>query len=73
MDIVSPFKEGIDAIKEAGGEGFRLCYQCGLCDTLCPWNRVRTYGICKSTPSSFRFGFALRVGTVFSTVPAEWK
>jgi len=43
LEIVSPFKEGIDAIKETGGETFRLCYQCGLCDTVCPWNRVRVF------------------------------
>ncbi|MFC1974265.1 (Fe-S)-binding protein [Chloroflexota bacterium] len=44
-EIVAPFKEGIDAIKEEGGETFKLCYQCGLCDTVCPWNRVRTFSI----------------------------
>lgn len=45
MEIVSPFKEAIDAIKEAGGEAFKFCYQCGLCDTVCPWNRVRNFSI----------------------------
>jgi Fe-S oxidoreductase len=45
LEIVAPFKEGIDAIKGAGGEAFKLCYQCGLCDTVCPWNRVRTFSI----------------------------
>ncbi|MBA7602283.1 putative iron-sulfur-binding oxidoreductase FadF [subsurface metagenome] len=45
MEIVAPFKEAIDAIKETGGEAFKLCYQCGLCDTVCPWNRVRTFSI----------------------------
>ena len=47
MEIVAPFKEAIDAIKETGGEAFKLCYQCGLCDTVCPWNRVRTFSIRK--------------------------
>jgi Fe-S oxidoreductase len=47
MEIVAPFKEAIDAIKEAGGEAFKLCYQCGLCDTVCPWNRVRTFSMRK--------------------------
>src|SRR3972149_9822344 len=45
MDIVSPDKEAIGLIKEAGGEAFKFCYQCGLCDTVCPWNRVRTFSI----------------------------
>ena len=45
MEIVAPFKEAIDAIKETGGEAFKLCYQCGLCDTVCPWNRVRTFSM----------------------------
>ena len=45
VEIVAPFKEGIDAIKETGGEAFKLCYQCGLCDTVCPWNRVRTFSM----------------------------
>ena len=45
MEIVAPFKDAIDAIKETGGEAFKLCYQCGLCDTVCPWNRVRTFSM----------------------------
>ena len=45
MEIVAPFPEAIDAIKEAGGEAFKLCYQCGLCDTVCPWNRVRNFSM----------------------------
>jgi len=45
MDIVSPDKEAIGLIKEAGGEAFKFCYQCGLCDTVCPWNRVRKFSI----------------------------
>jgi Fe-S oxidoreductase len=45
METVAPFKEAIDAIKEAGGEAFKLCYQCGLCDTVCPWNRVRNFSM----------------------------
>ena len=45
MEIVAPYKEAIDAIKESGGEAFKYCYQCGLCDTVCPWNRVRNFSI----------------------------
>ena len=29
-------------IKIAGGDAFRLCFQCGLCTASCPWNNVRT-------------------------------
>ena len=47
METVAPFTEVIDEIKEAGGEAFRLCFQCGLCDTVCPWNRVRQFSIRK--------------------------
>ena len=47
METVAPLKEIIDVIKESGGDGFKLCYQCGLCDTVCPWNRVRTFSMRK--------------------------
>lgn len=47
METVAPFKEVIDEIKAAGGEAFRFCFQCGLCDTVCPWNRVRDFSIRK--------------------------
>ncbi len=47
MENVADFKEIIDVIQENGGEAFKLCYQCGLCDTVCPWNRVRTFSIRK--------------------------
>jgi Fe-S oxidoreductase len=42
---LAPFKDVIDGIKETGGEAFKLCYQCGLCDTACPWNRVRNFPV----------------------------
>jgi len=47
METAAPFREIIDVIKERGGEAFKLCYQCGLCDTVCPWNRVRTFSMRK--------------------------
>jgi Fe-S oxidoreductase len=40
---LGPFKVVIDGIKEAGGDADKLCYQCGKCDTVCPWNRVRKF------------------------------
>jgi len=45
VETVAPFKEVIDEIKEAGGEIFKLCFQCGLCDAVCPWNRVRDFSM----------------------------
>ena len=47
MDTVAPFKEVIEEIKKAGGEASKYCFQCGLCDTVCPWNRVRQFSIRK--------------------------
>jgi Fe-S oxidoreductase len=47
VETVAPYKEIIDVIKERGGEAFKLCYQCGLCDVVCPWNRVRTFSMRK--------------------------
>ena len=47
METVAPIQEIIEVIKESGGDAFKLCYQCGLCDTVCPWNRVRTFSMRK--------------------------
>ncbi len=47
METVAPFKEVIDEIKAAGGSIFRFCYQCGKCDSVCPWNRVRQFSMRK--------------------------
>lgn len=47
METVTPLKEIIDVIKETGGEAFKLCYQCGMCDTVCPWNKVRPFSMRK--------------------------
>jgi Fe-S oxidoreductase len=43
MEVVTPIKEASDAIKEAGGGIFDLCFQCDLCTVSCPWNMVRTF------------------------------
>lgn len=40
---IAPFKVVIDGIKEAGGEANKFCYQCGKCETVCPWNQVRRF------------------------------
>jgi len=47
VETVADYKEIIDAIKLNGGDAFKLCYQCGLCDVVCPWNRVRTFSMRK--------------------------
>ncbi len=47
MDTVTPYKEIIDVIKSSGGDAFKRCFQCGLCDAVCPWNRVRTFSMRK--------------------------
>ncbi len=47
MENVSDYREIVDAVKILGGEASKLCYQCGLCDTVCPWNRVRNFSMRK--------------------------
>ncbi len=45
MENLADYKEIVDVIKANGGEAFKLCYQCGICDTVCPWNRVRDFSM----------------------------
>jgi len=47
MEIIplAPFKEIVDEVKAYGGDTVKLCYQCGICDTVCPWNRVTTFSM----------------------------
>ena len=53
VETVAPFTEVIDEIKKAFATGLKtratygLCYQCGKCDVVCPWNRVRTFSMRK--------------------------
>jgi Fe-S oxidoreductase len=47
VETLAPFKEVIDEIKEKGGDAVKFCYQCGKCDTVCPWNRVRKFSMRK--------------------------
>jgi Fe-S oxidoreductase len=57
MEAVAPIKEVSDLIRNAGGDAFRLCFQCGLCTVSCPWNHVRSFSphqmICQA-----KFGLA---------------
>lgn len=47
METVTPFTEVIEEIQEVGGDPAKYCFQCGKCDTVCPWNRVRQFSIRK--------------------------
>lgn len=47
METVTPYKEIIEVIKASGGHNFKRCFQCGLCDTVCPWNKVRQFSMRK--------------------------
>jgi len=47
VENLADYKEIIDVIKENGGDAFKRCFQCGLCDTVCPWNRVRQFSMRK--------------------------
>lgn len=47
LETVAPIAEIVEEIKQAGGKAYRYCYQCGKCDVVCPWNRVRDFSIRK--------------------------
>jgi len=47
VEIVTPFKEIIEEVKSIGGDLAKFCFQCGICDTVCPWNKVRNFSIRK--------------------------
>ena len=47
MENIADYKEIVDVIKANGGDLFKRCFQCGLCDVVCPWNRVRTFSMRK--------------------------
>ena len=57
MEIIplEPFKMVVDGIKESGGDADKFCYQCGRCDTVCPWNNVRNFYVRKLINQS-KFG-----------------
>jgi Fe-S oxidoreductase len=44
VETVAPYKDIIEIIKDKGGDTFKYCYQCGLCDVVCPWNKMLSTG-----------------------------
>ncbi|MCR4420196.1 MAG: (Fe-S)-binding protein [Clostridia bacterium] len=57
METVAPFKEAIQEIKESGGDVVKYCYECGKCDTICPWNKVTNFSVRRLMRES-NFGLA---------------
>jgi heterodisulfide reductase subunit C len=47
VETVVPFKEVVDEVKSSGGDAVKFCYQCGKCDVVCPWNKVRNFSMRK--------------------------
>jgi len=47
VDTVAPLREISDLVRANGGASFQYCYQCGICDVVCPWNRVRPFSMRK--------------------------
>ncbi|HIC86609.1 MAG TPA: (Fe-S)-binding protein [Desulfobacterales bacterium] len=56
MENLADYKEIVELIKEQGGDLFKRCFQCGLCDTVCPWNKVTTFSMRKIVRQAV-FGF----------------
>jgi Fe-S oxidoreductase len=49
MEILplAEFKEIIGEVKDHGGDAVKLCCECGMCDAVCPWNRVAAFSMRK--------------------------
>jgi len=47
VENLADYQEIVEVIKASGGDLFKRCFQCGLCDTVCPWNRVREFSMRK--------------------------
>ncbi|HIE17361.1 MAG TPA: (Fe-S)-binding protein [Dehalococcoidia bacterium] len=47
MQVIAPMKETTDILVEEGGDILKMCYQCGLCTGVCPWNQLTTFELRK--------------------------
>ena len=47
MENLSDYREIVDVIQECGGDPIKRCFQCGLCDAVCPWSRVMQFSMRK--------------------------
>lgn len=56
MEALVPYREIVEEIKAKGGDAFKLCYQCGLCDAVCPWNEFTAFSMRRLLRES-AFGF----------------
>ncbi len=56
METEAPIREVIEEIKGYGGDAVKYCYQCGKCDTVCPWNKVTKFSMRKLIREA-TFGF----------------
>jgi len=45
MSQIVPFVEVTDMLIEYGGTDLNLCFQCGTCTGVCPWNLVRDFNV----------------------------
>jgi len=45
VENLADYQEIVDLIRANGGEAFKRCFQCGLCDAVCPWNRFRAFSM----------------------------
>jgi len=45
VENLADYKEIVEVLNEQGADASKYCYQCGMCDTVCPWNRVRNFSM----------------------------
>jgi len=58
---ITPFLDIPDVLVESGGEGLDMCFQCGTCTALCPWNLVTALNV-RQIVRSAQLGFELPDG-----------
>jgi len=69
----NPYKEAVDVTKEMGGDSLRLCYQCGLCAGVFPWNLLTGF-IVRRLIQKAQLGMRLaRIGGEGRASLASWR